>query len=284
MKKKILFVILMLVSTTAYAVPVSSGLVLQLDGSNVTAAESDGQMLVSSWNDQAGTSDNFIQTLSTEMPKLITGGLNGYNTISFDGVSGSDDILQLEDVAATALNPDTGGFTVFIVAKINSNTSGNYLFRKGNYASAADEGWSIFTDGTRILSRIDAGNINDTAHKAGIQSSMTEIWGEWFVYSFVLDGSLMTGYLNGNSGTGYADGVYTGSISPEDSAFLGVNTNGEMAEVLVYNRALSSTEQNTVGYYLENKYDLDTVYVPEPTTISLMSMGLIALLKGRKNI
>ncbi|MEN6387112.1 MAG: hypothetical protein ABFD79_18185, partial [Phycisphaerales bacterium] len=100
------------------------------------------------------------------------------------------------------------------------------------------------------------------------------IWSNYAEIESYPDDIDLTGYLNGNAGTGYADGIYTGSISPEDSAFLGVNTNGEMAEVLVYNRALSGTEQNKVGYYLENKYDLDTAYIPEPATIALMSMGI----------
>ncbi len=39
---------------------------------------------------------------------------------------------------------------------------------------------------------------------------------------------------------------------------------GDLAELLIYNRPLSATEQNAVGHYLEQKYGLDTAYGSVP--------------------
>ena len=54
---------------------------------------------------------------------------------------------------------------------------------------------------------------------------------------------------------------------------------GDIAEVLVYDRRLSASEFNAVGGYLEQKYGLDTVFqpVPEPATWGLMLVGLWAV-------
>ncbi|MGA1046437.1 MAG: hypothetical protein ACO3UU_00335 [Minisyncoccia bacterium] len=37
--------------------------------------------------------------------------------------------------------------------------------------------------------------------------------------------------------------------------------NGDIAEIILYNRLLTSAEKNAVGYYLENRYNIDTSYV-----------------------
>lgn len=55
-------------------------------------------------------------------------------------------------------------------------------------------------------------------------------------------GSLLVGYPNARIGGGFR--TYEGDI----------------AEVLIFDRALSAEEQNEVGFYLENKYGLDTDY------------------------
>jgi len=56
----------------------------------------------------------------------------------------------------------------------------------------------------------------------------------------------------------------------------------DIGEVIIYTRSLSDTEENNVGFYLENKYGLDTGYVPEPATMCLLSLGGLTLLRRRK--
>jgi len=57
--------------------------------------------------------------------------------------------------------------------------------------------------------------------------------------------------------------------------------NGGIAEVLLFDRALTVSEQNQVGVYLAEKYGLTTSYVSEPSTVALLFFGLIGLVAKR---
>ena len=52
---------------------------------------------------------------------------------------------------------------------------------------------------------------------------------------------------------------------------------GDIAEILIYNRALSDAEMNQVGSYVEGKYSLDTAYTGPAT---LVTTGLQLWLKA----
>ena len=52
---------------------------------------------------------------------------------------------------------------------------------------------------------------------------------------------------------------------------------GDIAEVLIYDSVLSASELNQVGFFLEDKYGLNTAYVPEPCTGVLVALGLLCL-------
>ena len=60
------------------------------------------------------------------------------------------------------------------------------------------------------------------------------------------------------------------------------NWNGTIAEILLFDRALTAQEQNDVGYYLENKYGIATTYVPEPSSLGLLALGAIGIVMRRR--
>ena len=75
-------------------------------------------------------------------------------------------------------------------------------------------------------------------------------------YNFLLNGSLI-----GTTSGDYNSGVGTNWVVGNNACGNGAQLNGDIAELLIYNRILSTAEANQVGAYLENKYGLDTAYV-----------------------
>lgn len=286
--KKLTLILAAVVCSIAMATPVTDSLVMKVDpGSIVT----DGTGAVTAWND-LGTLGNDLSSLSTYEPSVNAGAINGYDAVNFN----KDRMTRSASVADDFI-PGTGGLSIFMVMKIDSLPAGaGYYFRKGNYASSADDGWAIWADSTRLISRLNAENINDDAHKAGKTYFLSDAGqvGQWIIYSTVIgstgDGTgvaPLDAYVNGTNtttnGQVWNGGTYTGSISPVDSVFLGLDLVGDIAEVLVYNKPLSETEQNQVGYYLDQKYAIDTAYVPEPGSLLLMSLGGMFFVKRKQS-
>lgn len=88
-----------------------------------------------------------------------------------------------------------------------------------------------------------------------------------------LDGNVVDGAKTA-LGTGYrlvsvvtAGNVEASRISDDRGLGLGRSWTGDIAEIIIYNRALTTTEENQVGYYLKQKYDITAAnYTPPPTT------------------
>ena len=55
--------------------------------------------------------------------------------------------------------------------------------------------------------------------------------------------------------------------------YTGREYKGDVAEVIIYNRALTSLEQNQVGYYLASKYNVATSYSPPGPEINVKGNG-----------
>jgi len=73
------------------------------------------------------------------------------------------------------------------------------------------------------------------------------------------------------NGTSYAGVWHIGADGGVTAPFA-----GGIAEVLVFNRVLSSSEVVAVGGYFEQKYGVDAL--PEPTTASLFGLGAVLIL------
>jgi len=61
--------------------------------------------------------------------------------------------------------------------------------------------------------------------------------------------------------------------------FQGDGWDGDIAEILIYNTALSSTDRQSVHEYLVAKYAL-----PEPSVVALGLLGLFGLLKLHRKV
>ena len=203
---------------------------------------------VSAWADGSGNSNDVAQTTAANQPlRNGYGGINDKAYISFDGTN--------DYFTSNAFSPITENFTIFEVSKINnsadpiigySRTTEGKLWMGLNlgkyYATVVDDGneislvthTSVVTTGNNHIAilkknnkRIDleyydsANSLSETDNNAGFNHNLT------FDNAPFTVGNYETFFLEGN-----------------------------ISEVIVYNRALSSSEIADVKGYLNLKYKI----------------------------
>lgn len=216
-----------------------SGLALWLDASDAaTITTATG---VSAWADKSGNGRNATQATGTAQPTVQSAAQNGKNTLRFTGANSQ--FLTL----ASALNFSSTGYTILAVIRRGGPTGTNKVEVLGSAANAgvtALEWWTtgvFYSNGVGGLSRG--------------QSSTTQASTAYNVVSAVCpsaaDGKI---YFNGADISSVAYAAATMSsldrIGYSDSGY----TNGEIAEIVVYGRALNTTERGNVEAYLKTKW------------------------------
>lgn len=235
-------------NAAAFAPSELSDLVLWVDGdTGVTETAGD----VSFWADQSSAGNNLAQGTGAYQPSVVSGVLNGHDAISFstNGAGTADN----EYLSNAALQLDTTT-TAFYVMNPDS-TAGNSQRFAGHYSNGQfrfnNDKASMFTSG---------GNADLTSPEA--------VAGSFQILTYRINGAV-EGSINS------PDLVQTKATSSFDNSdFLigGVpNTfvtgveygsfDGDFAEVIVYDRALSDAEIGKVGAYLADKYNLGASYV-----------------------
>jgi hypothetical protein len=217
----------------------------------VTSASS----AVSAWGDLSGWNNDASQGTSGNQPIVAESAINAKPALSFNGTTS-----KLTLPTSTSLGIQSNPYELFIVAK---SSSGNVQFL---IAGGAYEQFEYHLNGA-----------------AGARFIPTT--------SVYIDKSTTGSYTNGSahlfsaraSATGGAvrvdgiDGVTTGSnILSSNSAnlMLGVRSdgtyyfNGDIAEVIIYNRILTESERDSVEQYLDNRYQTGYNQKPEFTSTS----------------
>ncbi|WP_084102716.1 PQQ-dependent sugar dehydrogenase [Demequina sp. NBRC 110051] len=237
------------------AAPVTEGLVMRLQGDQGVTASGGA---VTAWSDLTSSGNALAAT--TGSPSLITGALAGHNVVSFDGV---DDGMGRSGFAG--LPTDGADRSVFALVRYDgSSTTG---------------GWAGFTYGAPYTGEA-WGPVRTSDGDLGIQGwggagdadSDSPADGEgWLVQSIVLDDDAWVHYRDGveiDAGTQAYD---TGA----DRIRLGAELNDnrkvamDVAEILVYDRAVSPTEQAQIQDYFAQAYLDGIVEEPEPPTVTI---------------
>ncbi|HTG45669.1 MAG TPA: LamG-like jellyroll fold domain-containing protein, partial [Verrucomicrobiae bacterium] len=216
---------------------------------------------VSQWQDQSGHNAHANQSLGASQPSVVANAINGLPVIQFDG---GNDFLTF-DLPVTGL----GGMTVCLVSANTGDRTGGAT--EGENAALfwnESQSWgAIYLSPfqTRVQFRFgttQAGNLPTYVRSSslGVAYSRTVSIKNGSTDSLYVNGELawqesgklstITGAQSiGNLGRGYNNN----SFFP-----------GQIAEVLVYSRALSDAERQDVESYLETKYFV-TSQVATPT-------------------
>jgi len=250
------------------------GLALWLDASDVDGdGEPDrtfGGTAVSQWTDKSGRGNHAVQAAADRQPTVHAAALNDLPTLAFDG---SDHFAAGAAGAFDFLHDGSGG-SVFVVYRKTSNEQLDFLLDTG----ANTGGNSGFSFAPR-----DDGGYEDQfyfaiAHGGGGAPDGFVLGGNYNGFlqnAWTLVASSYKDRPSGDDVYLWRDGAEVLSepggapdTTGNASRLLGIGAyatgdfslNGDIAEVILFDRAHGSNVLNAVGSYLEAKYALDTGY------------------------
>ncbi len=204
---------------------------------------------VGTWNDSSGNGIALTQATATRQPTYKTAGLNNLPTLSFNGTK------YLETPYNASLNPNQ--YTVITVTNVTGG-AGTVRSPITSREVSPFRGYMLYAfDGQWVL-QTGTGN-NSTWSGVGNNIPIT-----------LNSGYITSGSYNGSQNTISVNGTQTSSATtffPNTSKPLrvgggqtegGVNFlfNGDISEVILYNKALNNAERTLVDNYLSAKYNL----------------------------
>lgn len=203
----------------------------------------DASNLVSTWADSSGSGNNLSQSVPAQKPVFVANAIGTRSSVRFDG---NDDVLNSVGPVITGTSP----FTTVTQVKLNSSTLPQTLFWQGD--GSATGGYGAYLSGS---ANVTAGWSGSSAEVTSTASASS---GKWY--------RVVTSY-DSSTHKVFVDGSLAGSAAKNDSNFTGgvfslgnygpapsMGLNGEIAEALVYDHALSNSELTDVDNYLKNKY------------------------------
>lgn len=202
---------------------------------------------VSQWNDKSGNNNHSTEDVGFNKPVTNTTTINGLNTLSF-----VNQRLKLND---NVLNFSNDLNTVIIVYKNNVTTTDHSYIVTGNpnlsfgnwrYVAQIEGGFNnlrVSQNSTLAINTANISAVNNTNSHVlvtrfnGVNNLKTMIDGKTFYNEFS------------------ANVANTGVNS---IGVIGNGINAQIAEILIYTKALHNEELNVIGNYIKNKWGITT--------------------------
>lgn len=264
---------LLVVGTLHAQTPPTNNLTLWLDAGAI-AGLTDGSA-VALWTNKGNVAANLTQVTPADRPLYKTNIINGLPAVRFDGAS---DFLA--SVAASTFMSSTQYtiFSVFSATAIDRNNAATYMNDllvgdrdgyAGQYLKGSGPSYSALAYN----------------YGGGDQSVGTTITtNAWYALVTRHEAGNIYVHKDGEADASTASGTTTWPI-PSDVLQVGFNKpgydgwfQGDIAEILIYNTALSSGDRASVESYLDLKY----FAIPEPSSVLLMvAAGALAFVVRR---
>ncbi|MGE3311047.1 MAG: LamG-like jellyroll fold domain-containing protein [Limisphaerales bacterium] len=235
---------------------VTQGLTLWLKADAGVTADGGG---VTQWADQSGNNNNAFQGDPTFAPALVADAINGKEVLRFDG---TDDYLEVADSESLS---GAGDLTSFFVVRFDDFATFRAVWAKTsvNLPGPTD----YYAQPGSGVPRLYRGNGSGTGLASFDGTALRA--GAFLVAGFGIEGDQASHFLSSQVTT---TGTLTADVADADtSLFIGTRGDfftklkGDLAEVLIYDRALSPAERSTVADYLATKYDIQNL----PPSVSL---------------
>ena len=193
---------------------------------------------VQTWKDKSGNGNDVSQSAGGSRPSPVANGLNGLQTLSFDGTHD-----HLESSTVNIPQP----ISVFTVLKLTGGSGDKRVFSGQSSASRA------------ILSMAETSKLSLWSGSWASSNFPTPSATEFVTIGAIFDGSNSQLILNGsaqsglNPGTqGLTSGLLIGANWNHSNEFFG----GQIAEIIIFNKHSSQTEREEVEGYLAHKWGL----------------------------
>ena len=203
---------------------------LTLDGSAITQ-----------FIDRSGQgNDTDVQGTASARPTRTASQINGLQAAVFDG----NDELDLPSALYSIPNGDN---TIFLVAKQDTAASGTNERILSMNDAGSNRLYFQYASGSELLAYTNGLGGGDAA----LSSTTTT------------DFNIFTGQLSGTTETITANGSEDSGTAPNGVNFTAINAtigqgtfDGALVEVLIFDRALTSTEKDNINGYLSAKYNI----------------------------
>jgi len=227
-------------------------------GNNVTA----NSTAIGRWQDKTGNGRNFIQATSNNRPVFLTNQLNGKSVISFDGIN---DVLASSSSTTNGLLSGVSGISIFAVRKTKSTVStaeSTFITYSNltntrlhlNVGATDSSNVSLRRISTDANTSVAGGNNTATVGSFGLYEAVIDFNSAVKTASSYKNGTLLSQNTNltstgstaavaGNSGIGGA---------PAGSLWADI----DIAEIIIYGAALTTTQRQQVESYLNTKWAL----------------------------
>jgi len=219
------------------------------------------------WTDKSSGAGNDLSSSGGTKPTAVGAGTgsgqpNGQAYADFDGNA---------RIYGGAADLTGGAFTVFAVARLDAK--GGYIFDGTTSSQRAalltDTGgvqaWHLFVGGGGTLS--------------STEQQLTDDVGSWRIHTMLVDGTNSYHAIDGSQNK-VSQGNLTGAGTWQ-TVILGARytqanfLDGGIADFLIYNTALSTSDISDVEGALGDKY---AITIPEPSALVLAAMGLVGVL------
>lgn len=200
---------------------------------------------VNTWTDSSGLNNDFTSVVSA--PTFKTNIVNAKPVIRFNGTN-----QGLSNTTAGLINSASTFHTIFAVVSAASTSAGDHdIFDTGG----AGAGGAIYFR----RSAADAVHVHNAAGYVFARDTGGIVTGAWNILTADWNGSNIHIWRNGTlkDTTGATTLTTYGVINSVGLDVVDANVNfwdGDIAEILIYNSALSSTDRGNVETYLISKY------------------------------